>query len=497
MKYLLIPLFCIASVVNISAQTVHFYSGAKIPDYDSMSFRMFEQDSTSLYAIRYDKKDYFLDIYEKELLKNEAHIKVPLPPKDSIQYSFENLFVFKDNFSVFYSYFDEKNLCKKLEMLNFKRNGEKIGAAKLIDTSGGKNARKAGSFSILNSKAAKELLSYGYKTVKDSTYININHFDYTGTKTRTQNISLGKDPGYEVYSAFDDKWDLYRLTRSRLRNKNVKWNVIVYSPSSNTPQIIELKQLSKDTISLSGRGMSYVDDHDQINLLLPYTTPSSDKNAVGAYIVQIDTKSYKLVKEVAIPFKTGSSGDSDNADNDDFSLSSCIPMQIITTANNGLRIVFESRLRTTTTYYGIKLQNEFDIGDIITVDVDSNYVAKQINRIKKKQHTNEEKFQFTGYAPLTYKGKSYFLYNELPRNLQCPPDEMKKVNSSKTDETVVIYATIDSGKVQRTILINKPPKSATDAIFPGSVFRDKNKRQVIYLLRKKEADMYLTKIFIE
>ena len=494
MKYLFLPLFCIVSVINVCAQSVHFYSGAKVPDYDNMSFHLFEQDSTSLYAIRYDKKDYFLDIYEKEALKNTAHIKVPLPLKDSIQYSFENLFVFKDTFSVFYSYFDEKKLCKKLEMLNFKRTGEKIGAAKLIDTSSGKNARRAGGFSIINRKAYKEFLSYGYKTVKDSTYINIDHFDYTGNKTQTQNISLGKDPGYEVYSTFDDKWDLYRLTRSKLGNKNVSWNIMFYSPSSNAPQAIELKQPSKDGIYLSNRAISFVNDHDQINLLLPYTTQPSDKNAAGAYIVQIDTKNHKLVKELTVPFKTSNS---DNANDDDFSLSSCIPIHVITTANNGLRIVFESRLKTTTTYYGINMQKEYDIGDIIIVDVDSNYVTKQINRINKKQHTNEEKFQFTGFALLTYKGKSYFIYNELPDNLLCPPDEMKKVKSSKTDETVVVYATIDGGKVQRNILINKPPKSDTDAIFPGSYLRDRNKRETIYLLQKKGTDMYLTKIFVE
>lgn len=152
----------------------------------------------------------------------------------------------------------------------------------------------------------------------------------------------------------------------------------------------------------------------------------------------------------------------------DFSMSSCIPVAVLQMSNNITRIVFESRLQTTSSVYAIQVGKEYDIGNIITVDIDSNNVVAEIHNIGKQQHTNTSNYKFTGFAILNNNDKSYFIYNELPDNLQRDPDKMKKVNSSKIDETAVIYTTVDNGKVVRKILINKDQNAGVDAILPGS-----------------------------
>ena len=205
----------------------------------------------------------------------------------------------------------------------------------------------------------------------------------------------------------------------------------------------------------------------------------------------MDSKTHALIKENVIPSKQ-QNGD----DESDFSMSSCIPVAVLQMSNNITRIVFESRLQTTTSMYAIRVGKEYDIGNIITVDIDSNDVVTEMHNIHKQQHTNTANYKFTGFAILKDDDRSYFIYNELPGNLERDPDKMKKVNSSKMDETAVIYTTVENGKVVRKILINKDQDSGIDAILPGSYISAAGEKE-IFVLRKIKSDVYLTKIFIK
>jgi hypothetical protein len=276
-----------------------------------------------------------------------------------------------------------------------------------------------------------------------------------------------------------------------LGNRNVNWSIKIYSPESAQAQIIDLQQPSAEKVFLSNFFRSYVDKKDRLTLLSPYTLKALSKNAEGLYLAQVDSKTHSLIKESVIPFKR----QNDN-DESDFSMSSCIPVAVLQMNNNITRIVFESRLITTSSFYAIQVGREYDIGNIITVDIDSNNVVTEIHNIQKQQHTNTSNYKFTGFAILKGEDKSYFIYNELPGNLQREPDKMEKVNSSKMDETAVIYTTVDNGKVVRKILINKEDNSGIDAILPGSYLSSTEKNE-IYVLRKIKSDVYLTKIFIE
>ncbi|MFT3902182.1 MAG: hypothetical protein QM727_03375 [Niabella sp.] len=411
---------------------------------------------------------------------------MPLPSRDSIKFSIENLFVLKEIFLVFYSWFDKAAQEGRLEMLAFDKNGARIGDIKLIDVLPGKNERKAGTFVVSNRPAENKFLSYGYKKIKGTSYINIDHIDYSGNKLQSQDFNID-NAGYVVHSFFDDE-NLYRLVRNKAGNRNVKWSLNLYSPNSNNVQTVYLTLPSEEKIYLSNMFKSYTDKKDNLFFLSSYTTTALAKKAEGAYLVKVDLKTKQVIKEAAIPFKIGAQNQAQDAD---FSLSSCVPVNIIPLQNGRIRILFESRLLTLT--YGVP--SSYNMGDIISVDIDSTYQqVNNINVIKKKQITNPAKAIYSGFAPLTYNDTTFCIYNELPQNLQRSADRLKNVSGAKMDETVVIYAATPDPETPKKILIERAEKSGTDAIMPRTLIKDKFKDGVIYILRKKDNGTILTKI---
>ncbi len=491
MRYLFLFILFISSL-RIHSQSLNFYSGPRIEEYDDNTFRFFDQDSLHLYASHHVYQNYYIDVYEKESLKKILIIKIPTSFKNTISYNIEDVFIRDEIFQVLYSYFDEDNKSENLEMVTFDRSGLKIGETKLIDKSEGKNEKQAGRFSIINYKRYSEFLSYGYKYLKDTSIINIDHFDYSGNRTKSQNFLLANNSGYSISSLIDLDCNLYHLTRSKSGKRNVNWSVRIYSPNINECKVIDLIEPSLKDINISNFSKSFFDRENHAYFISPYTLELTSKAAEGIYLVKVDTKTHTLIKEIVIPFKVKS--EKNNIEGD-FALSSCIIVDVIPFNENNLKIVFESRLETTATMYGITIEREYEIGNIITVDIDSNHIVKEIHKIRKQQHTSKTNYKYTGFSILNNENKSYFIYNELPENLQRTPDKMKKVNSSKIDETVVIYTVVDSNKVKRKVLINKDPKSGIDAILPNSYIVDNYKNQ-IYLLRKIRADIFLTKIFV-
>src|SRR5437868_15122134 len=106
----LIFISCICFFTKSKSQQLHYYSGAKIENYDfeERSFVLFSQDSNNIYAFRkHYYSTYYLDIFDKDSLLKLNSIRIPLPSKDTLKYELEALFIRNDSFLVFYSYFDK------------------------------------------------------------------------------------------------------------------------------------------------------------------------------------------------------------------------------------------------------------------------------------------------------------------------------------------------------------------------------------------------------
>jgi hypothetical protein len=474
------------------SQTVQYHTGAKIDEEEHGTFQFFRLDSLNLYAFRHKDESYFLDVYDKQSLERSRLIKIPFPLRDTAKFSVENLFKQDDKFQVFYCYFDKVSSTEKLEMVSFDSAGNKIGETKLIDQSGGMNQKKAGDFLVINRKGLDEFLSYGYKRSKDSFYINIDHFDYWGTRKQTQDFAAKIDDDFVVRSWLDRDFNLYHLTRNKLGVRNVKWGIKLYSPEKTEVYTIPLAKPSIEKINLSNFFKFYTDDQDNLNFISTYSTTPATNKTEGIYIARLDRENHKLINENVIPLKANNRSASSP---ETFSLSSGMLTAILPLCNKGLRMVFESRLETTSTLYGLAVDRQFDIGNITTTDLDSNYTVTAIHNIHKQQRTNPANYKFTGFVVLHNGGRSYFVYNELPENLQRTPDRMKRVNSSKMDETAIIFTLVDSNddKIVRTVLIDKNAKNNVDALLPNSYLAEEN---TLYALRRINNDNYLIKIFL-
>ncbi len=490
-KKILLLLVCIFTLRGTNGQALHYSSGSKIEDYDHSTFQLYSQDSLSLYAFRSTPNDYFLEAYDKTSLTRSYKIRTPLPSKDSLKYHFEELIPLTDSFLVLYSYFSKPNLREQLEMVTFDKNGSSLNESKIIDYSDGKNERRAGNFSIINRKNMHEFLSFGAKEIQDTTFVTINHFDYFGNKKLSQKFALDDESGNIVHSLIDRECNLYHLTRSKLANRNVKWNIIIYKPDTDLPIKIALQKPSATKIYLSNIVNSYIDLHDRINIIIPYSTQTPAYDATGIYLAQLDSKTNSLISENFIPFKL----DTGNVNDDNgFMLSACINVGIIPMKNDALKLVYESRKSTTTYLYGIPVSTEYDLGNIITMDLDSNHVVSDIHKIRKQQHSNKYATDFIGLAILSHADKSYFIYNELEENLTKTPDNMKQVNASKMEKTNVIYSVVENGKVLRKPIIKKENKKDIDAIILSTHLHSNNGDE-LYLPRKINQQVFLTKFY--
>ena len=489
-KNLLLFLFTF-TIAHTNAQELHYFSGSKIEEFDPSTFQLYSQDSSTIYAFRFNSNDYFLEGYDKATLTRLFHIRTPLPAKDSLKYHFESLLPLNDSFLVLYSYFNKRNLREQLEMVTFDKNGNTLNNGKMVDFSEGKNEKHAGNFSVIPRKNMNEFLAFGTKIFQDTTFVTINHFDYFGNRTRSQKFSLDDESGNIVHSLIDRECNLYHLTRSKLANRNVKWNIIIYKPDTDLPIKIALQKPSATKIYLSNIVNSYIDLHDRINIIIPYSTQTPAYDATGIYLAQLDSKTNSLISENFIPFKL----DTGNVNDDNgFMLSACINVGIIPMKNDALKLVYESRKSTTTYLYGIPVSTEYDLGNIITMDLDSNHVVSDIHKIRKQQHSNKYATDFIGLAILSHADKSYFIYNELEENLTKTPDNMKQVNASKMEKTNVIYSVVENGKVLRKPIIKKENKKDIDAIILSTHLHSNNGDE-LYLPRKINQQVFLTKFY--
>ncbi len=475
-----------------SKAQVAFQTGEKLEGFND-SYRFYKLHENVFYTNYLKGADHYIDVFDRSTLSRVHHTKIPLPTADSIDFDIENIFIQEDTFRVFYSYFNRSTSSVNLEMTIFDLNGIKCGETKLIDKSEGKNKRKAGGFGIYNRQSRNEFLSYGYRFIKDTTLINIDYFDYEGIKNRSQNIVLPDERGVTVHYMMDEDCDLYLLTRNKRGKRNASWSMKIYTPDISEPKIIPLHKLDSSDIILTEFYNTYYDPDGNICLLTPYSEGTMNEVAKGVYIVKINQASNTLVKESIVPFKRKNEEKNEETN---ISLSSCIIKKVLTFDDNRSSIIIESRLKTTTTMYGVPVANQYEIGNIITMDLDSNDSITEIHKIKKDQYATPDYYRYTGFAILADSRQSFFIYNDLAENLQKTPDKMKKVKPGNIDETVVIQTTIENNKVKRSQLIDKLPDAGIDAVLPNSYLSDIKKGE-IYLVRKVNSEYFPIKIYIK
>lgn len=484
MRYIVLIFISALFFLKGNSQPLSYNYGPKIDNYNNIYFTLFQQDSANLYAFNYDKTAYFLDIFDKNDLSKTAHISIPFPSKDSIKFDFENLFILKDRFLVFYSYFNKTDQAIILEMVAFDAAGNRMGNITELDKLPGKNEKKAGSFLVTNRPLENKFLSYGYKRNKGNYNLNIDHFDYEGNKLDSQDFVI--DNSRFLEESFNNGETICRLERDKFNEKIASWFLSFYSPSSPKAQTIQINPSPGSNINLTGKFGSYI-ENGILYLLSPYTTGMFAQKAKGVYLITADLKEQRVLNRVVIPFKAEAV---EGADSEDFSLASCILTNIIP-IKNGLRVLFESRLMTST--YGVP--TGYNLGNIIALDIDSNFMLKDISRIYKKQVAKPATVRYMGFISLSYNDTTFCIYNELPQNLGRANDKIKNVKSTYTDETVVISATPGSAGGQKNILIDKAGKSETTAILPRTVLKDKFRKGYMYALLQKGNDVVLTKIF--
>ncbi|WP_114788934.1 hypothetical protein U0035_04940 [Niabella yanshanensis] len=484
MKYILLFLIPALCALPGKSQPLDYSCGPKIDNYSNIYFTLFQQDSSNLYAFNYNRSAYFLDIFLKSDLSQTAHIPIPLPSKDSIKFDFENLFVLKDRFLVFYSYFNKSDQAIKLEMLAFDAAGKRMGTIKQLDELPGKNEKRAGTFIITNRPLENKFLSYGYKRNKGYYYLNLDHFDYEGNKLESQDFVI--DNSRFLEESFNSGETICRLERDRFNEKTASWFLSFYSSSSSKVQSIDINPAAGSKINIAGKFGSYM-ENGVLYLLSPYTTGMFAQKARGVYLVTADLKEQRVLNRAVIPFKEEIS---EGVDSEDFSLASCIITDIIP-IKTGLRVLFESRLMTSA--YGVP--TGYNLGNIVALDIDSNFMLKDINRIYKKQVARPASVRYMGFIPLSHNDATFCIYNELPQNLGRADDKIKNVKSASTDATVVISAALGSAGGQKDILIEKAGKNEITAILPRTGLKDAFRKGCIYALVQKGGDVVLTKIF--
>jgi hypothetical protein len=472
---------------SISAQEIHSFTGPRINFKDESSFNFLELDSLHIFANYYNETKLCIGIFDRITLAQNNEIIVPYPPNRN--YKYEKIIIRPDTFIFYYSYTDSISRSSNLGMLKFDIHGKVIGNPEQIDKIDGKSYDNR--FTIIYRPRQNEIISYSDKLKKDSAFINIDHFDYSGARMQTQDFIVTKNSGTVYYVTLDDDCSIYNLAKKTIKHQADSWCVNVYSPDLQEPVLIPLTLGSKNGIHLNDFFYSSIDSKNILRIICPYSN-NNETAASGIYMIAIDTKNKRRIDESIIPFSSKKilGGDVN------FTLSSCIPIGMNYMKDKVIRFIFESRQLTTSSVYFIPVDKEFDIGNIVTVDIDSSNTAIEIHNIKKKQHTGKANYKFTGLAILKSLDKTYFIYNELPGNLSCPVEKMKTVNSAKMDETAIIYTVIDGGKVARKILIDKVNNSAVDAVIPLDCIRTNSEKE-LFILRKINKDIFITTIYTD
>jgi hypothetical protein len=471
------------------AQELQYQTSDSIKNYDYSTYYIHSTDKENVYAFTWIRQRAYLDVFDRNSLKLTSTIPVPLPSFDTLEYKVEKLLISGDTLQVFYSYYNKVNLLERLYMINFDRAGKRYGQPVLIDQSEGKNDRKAGSMYVARDENKNEFISYGYKTKRDSVFISVSYFNNSGTRLRTQTNALEIEDKI-INQALDHFNNLYVFSPSGESRRKLGLKLNVFSPGEMNRKTFLLHAPAEKLIVLSDQNRIYTSSrHHMLYFICPYIEYGTDNAAKGVYVVQYDILKNEVRNEKIIDFDNWSK-------THNISMSSCIPVYSIIEENGGIQMFFESRLHVTSGFYGIPLEQDFMIGNIISLDLDSNMNVEDIRDIRKTQNTNLNKYKYTGFCIIRNSNKTYLVYNELLSNLNRKPADFKKLLTSRLDDAMVIYTSVDSGKVKRHPLIIKSEQSEIDAILPYSSLFDEETGE-LFAIRRIKDDYYLTRFYFK
>lgn len=488
----------LVSFVVCNAQKINLTTSEEANDPKDGSFQLIDADSSFIYAFRSKEwgygKIFHLETFSRESLKKLSSIKIPFPEVDSAKFNLEDLFLRGDTFRIFYSYFSKKEKLEKLELIDFDRSGNKIGVTKTIDSSSGKNDRKAGNFSIIDLYTQKKFLSYNSKYANDTLRIDIDHFNYNVEKIKTQTFYMGKDIEGIYHSKIDSEGMLYYIVKA-IRSKREKyWAIKIFNPDSNTPVTVNLTHKELNRFKISNFFRTFTDSLDNLNFFTTYSEDNNHYSPEGIYWIKFNKKSMQVISEHFIPFynndKRKMYGNGYNK------MSNAIMLSFLPISDNSLRMIFESRLQIKSTYYGATVSVQYKINDIQIYTIDTGSTIGYC-KIPKAQVVNSDKVKYTGYISFLKSDTSIFIYNELPSNLDISEGaKIKKLRNTRVDDTSIIYTLTDQSSIlERDILLEKKNETDTDAILPHETLRTSSKEA--FTLHEINGQEYLTRISLE
>jgi hypothetical protein len=483
MKYIIV--FLLLLPLCAKPQDIHFVNGPKLDYYDNETFEFIGADADKLF-VTYDKgPDHYLATYDKNELTQISEVKIPFPDP-GIFYLKIDLVLTKDMAIALYRYNNYADTLTIVEMRRFNYDGTQIDQPMILSKIRGKKSNI--NFNVFNNTAQNEFILQSGLLLKDQILWQYDHFDYNGDKKNSQTHSFNMSHDHFLYSVIDDEYSSYLLSKDRSRNR-ANYNLQIFNPATQTTDSLPLPLLSTGNYFLNNFFESATDRDNNIVIICPYGEGYQEP-AIGLYLIKINSKTKKLLAEKIIRFVKN------RAEEEDFSLNSCIPVTIETLTDNSLRVIFESREEIKTQVYGINVGKEYNIDNIVTVDLDSNFSPVEMHKIKKQQHTNTEYFEYTGFVIMKNNNQSFYIYNELPENLELAPDKMKKVKSFKFDETVVIQTTVLNNSVRRKKLMDKSTGSLVDAIIPRKNL-DTGNGKISYVIHRINENYYITKFYLD
>ena len=482
----------VSTNLTIIGQSLHIYSGANLGE-EWKDINFIQQDKNYLFAFKSENKKSYLLKYDKDSLLERSIIRIPLPDRETLDYSIENLFISTERYLVFYSFFSKAESKQKLEMVAFDTLGRQIGENRLIDFAEAEKERKAGEFMVYNDWRNDRFISYHYAHNRKNSYVDFDHFDYSGNKTGSKQYELNRI-GSVKKSFIDDKNNIYQVIEGKAGPLSRSYSVRIYGLQKDSAVNISLNKPLTSLITLSDFFKTIETSDSTLIILTPYKTNKFSNFSKGIYLVQINTRTGGLLNEKIIPFKEGES-EKEDARSNDLDLSSCIITKIVFLKSGRLMIIFESRLRTTNSFYGATISETYDINDIITVEMTPEFAVDDIHKIGKRQRTNSSNAIFTGFAVLKKENNLYYIYNELEANLKRNPDNFERLDSRELDDAVIIAASIKDDKVKREAIVVKKFDKETDVVMPGTAFED-NYNNAVYVFRKIKLSVYLSKVYL-
>jgi hypothetical protein len=509
LKSILILVFLIVLNSSSYSQTVAFNKGAKIERLEQASFRFLEIDNDSIYVYRVDNYQCYLEVFDRDSIQRRNVIRIPLEFIDSSYYNIEKIFLRGDTISLIYSYFDNKNLCETLEMMQLNHAGKLLNSIQKLDLLYGKKQSKAGYFLIRESSKEQQFYSYGMKFSNNEVKGFVNEYNFLGNTVDSNSFTLDNNRRILDNPVFDNHSNLYYLTKDGSKLNGFNWDLIIYSLEKKTIDVNLLPLLSCEKFFLADNSVVSKSENGVLNLFFLYKLEKSSYECHGLYVIQIDEKKLVVSNEIAIPFRR-IEGDKDIYKSSIVDYSGML-INLIQLDSNKTRITLESKIHRSSNAawmpltfiamgiigVGILYHNEEEQRrSIFTIDINKSMEITEVHKVRKDQIAKEYNEKYIGFATLNDSKSVYYLYNDLPKNLNRVPKKQKAVTNVGFKSTQIVSLSDINGKIEKNVILSKKSKKEISAILPNINIQDTKKGE-LFSLQQIDSTVFLTKYFIK